>query len=80
MVHSEGSLGASLKRSASKGKIGKINNKKKKLLKRMKSKNTNDGFTLSAPQGFKRVGHIGYDAETGEFTVSTNKPLFNIEK
>lgn len=60
-----------IKRSVSKGRIGKIKNKKNKILSKVKSKNAADSFSLSGPIGFKRVGHIDFDPQTGEFTVCT---------
>lgn len=61
------------RKKRSKGKFGKIQQKRKQIMSRImpssRAPDVPEGFTLSAPTGFQQKGHIDFDPETGEFTV-----------
>lgn len=46
--------------------------KKKNLKSRIKTKESKDKPNISYPTNFEHTVHVGFDAVTGEFTVSIN--------
>lgn len=52
--------------------------KKKNVKNKMKIKESKDKPNISYPTNFEHTVHVGFDAVTGEFTVSASRCIISI--